>query len=150
MEGFWQYGPCGFHGERRQERGFSSVERIATNENQGEFQLFLGGVDFSDVAKIAGAVTACHNCGYRTPAYSVTFEGPISGRGLPFRRMCVLFEVRDAGNIAQDSPGDPLRQSQHSRQLREIAGFPSCERYLNLPVFGHHGVRIPVKLPTTT
>jgi hypothetical protein len=41
MEGFWQYGPCGFHGERRQERGFSSVERIATNENQEVFQIFF-------------------------------------------------------------------------------------------------------------
>jgi hypothetical protein len=67
MEGFWQYGPCGFHGERRQGRGFSSVKRIATNENQEVFQIFSGGVDFSDSARIAGSVTACHSSGYSIP-----------------------------------------------------------------------------------
>jgi len=67
MEGFWQYGSCGFHGEGRQERGFSSVERITTNENQEVFQIFLWRVDFSDVARIAGPVTACHSSGYSIP-----------------------------------------------------------------------------------
>jgi len=57
--------------------------------------------------------------------------------------MRALIGVHDAGNIAQGSPGDPLRQSQHSRKLQEVAGFPGYERYLNLTVFGPHGVRIP-------
>jgi DNA-binding transcriptional LysR family regulator len=39
----------------------------------------------------------------------------------------VLIEVRDAGSIAQAAPGDPVRQSQYSRQLRELSEFFGCE-----------------------
>ena len=55
------------------------------------------------------------------------FEALFSERGLSLDRLKVLIEVRDAGSIAQAAPGDPVRQSQYSRQLRELAEFFGCE-----------------------
>jgi DNA-binding transcriptional LysR family regulator len=55
------------------------------------------------------------------------FEKLFSERGLSLDRLRVLVEVHDAGSIAQAAPGDPIRQSQHSRQLRELAEFFGCE-----------------------
>ncbi|EIP98934.1 transcriptional regulator [Opitutaceae bacterium TAV1] len=55
------------------------------------------------------------------------FEKFFSERGLSLDRMRVLVEVHDAGSIAQAAPGDPIRQSQYSRQLRELSEFFGCE-----------------------
>ena len=55
------------------------------------------------------------------------FETLFSERGLSLDRLKVLIEVRDAGSIAQAVPGDPVRQSQYSRQLRELSEFFGCE-----------------------
>jgi len=55
------------------------------------------------------------------------FEKLFSERGLSLDRMRVLIEVHDAGSIAQAAPGDPIRQSQYSRQLRELSEFFGCE-----------------------
>jgi DNA-binding transcriptional LysR family regulator len=55
------------------------------------------------------------------------FENLFSERGLSFDRLKVLIEVHDAGSIAQDAPGDSVRQSQYSRQLRELSEFFGCE-----------------------
>jgi DNA-binding transcriptional LysR family regulator len=55
------------------------------------------------------------------------FESLFSERGLSLERLKVLIEVRDAGSIAQAAPGDPVRQSQYSRQLRELSEFFGCE-----------------------
>lgn len=55
------------------------------------------------------------------------FEALFSERGLSLDRLKVLIEVRDAGSIAQAAPGDIVRQSQYSRQLRELAEFFGCE-----------------------
>jgi DNA-binding transcriptional LysR family regulator len=55
------------------------------------------------------------------------FEALFSERGLSLDRLKVLIEVRDAGSIAQAAPGDPVRQSQFSRQLRELSEFFGCE-----------------------
>jgi DNA-binding transcriptional LysR family regulator len=55
------------------------------------------------------------------------FEKLFSERGLSLDRLKVLIEVRDAGSIAQAAPGDPVRQSQYSRQLRELSEFFGCE-----------------------
>jgi DNA-binding transcriptional LysR family regulator len=55
------------------------------------------------------------------------FESLFSERGLSLDRLKVLIEVRDAGSIAQAVPGDLVRQSQYSRQLRELAEFFGCE-----------------------
>jgi len=55
------------------------------------------------------------------------FESLFSERGLSLDRLKVLIEVRDAGSIAQAAPGDPVRQSQYSRQLRELSEFFACE-----------------------
>lgn len=51
------------------------------------------------------------------------FEKLFSERGLSLDRMRVLVEVHNAGSIAQAAPGDPIRQSQYSRQLRELSEF---------------------------
>jgi DNA-binding transcriptional LysR family regulator len=55
------------------------------------------------------------------------FESLFSERGLSLDRLKVLIEVRDAGSIAQAAPGDLVRQSQYSRQLRELSEFFGCE-----------------------
>jgi DNA-binding transcriptional LysR family regulator len=55
------------------------------------------------------------------------FEPLFAERGLSLDRLKVLVEVHDAGSIAQAAPGDPIRQSQYSRQLRELAEFFGCE-----------------------
>jgi len=55
------------------------------------------------------------------------FENLFAERGLSLDRLKVLIEVRDAGSIAQAAPGDPVRQSQYSRQLRELSEFFGCE-----------------------
>ena len=55
------------------------------------------------------------------------FESLFSERGLSLDRLKVLIEVRDAGSIAQAAPGDSVRQSQYSRQLRELSEFFGCE-----------------------
>lgn len=55
------------------------------------------------------------------------FETLFSERGLSLDRLKVLIEVRDAGSIAQAAPSDPVRQSQYSRQLRELSEFFGCE-----------------------
>lgn len=55
------------------------------------------------------------------------FESLFSERGLSLDRLKVLIEVRDAGSIAQAAPADPVRQSQYSRQLRELSEFFGCE-----------------------
>ncbi|MBI5769449.1 MAG: LysR family transcriptional regulator [Verrucomicrobia bacterium] len=55
------------------------------------------------------------------------FESLFSERGLSLDRLKVLIEVHDAGSIAQAAPGDPVRQSQYSRQLRELSEFFGCE-----------------------
>lgn len=55
------------------------------------------------------------------------FENLFAERGLSLDRMKVLVEVHAAGSIAQAAPGDPVRQSQYSRQLRELSEFFGCE-----------------------
>jgi DNA-binding transcriptional LysR family regulator len=55
------------------------------------------------------------------------FESLFSERGLSLDRLKVLIEVRDAGSIAQAAPGDAVRQSQFSRQLRELSEFFGTE-----------------------
>ena len=55
------------------------------------------------------------------------FEKLFSERGLSLDRLRALVEVHDAGSIAQAAPGDLIRQSQYSRQLREISEFFGCE-----------------------
>jgi DNA-binding transcriptional LysR family regulator len=55
------------------------------------------------------------------------FEKLFAERGLSFDRLRALIEVHDAGSIAQAAPGDPIRQSQYSRQLREVSEFFGCE-----------------------
>lgn len=62
-----------------------------------------------------------------TPDSIVMFESLFTERGLSLDRLKVLIEVHDAGGIAQAVPGDSVRQSQYSRQLRELAEFFGVE-----------------------
>jgi DNA-binding transcriptional LysR family regulator len=55
------------------------------------------------------------------------FESLFANRGLSLDRLRALVEVHDAGSIAHAAPGDPVRQSQYSRQLREISEFFGVE-----------------------
>ncbi|NUP09272.1 MAG: LysR family transcriptional regulator [Polyangiaceae bacterium] len=47
-------------------------------------------------------------------------------RGLSLDRLRSFLEVAEAGSIARASQGDPVRQSQLSRQLSELEGFFGC------------------------
>jgi DNA-binding transcriptional LysR family regulator len=51
------------------------------------------------------------------------YQSLFDDRGLSLDRLRALLEVRDAGSIAEAAPGDPIRQSQYSRQLRELSEF---------------------------
>ena len=55
------------------------------------------------------------------------FESLFSQRGLSLDRLRVLLEVHDAGGISQAVPGNPVRHSQYSRQLRELSEFFGTE-----------------------
>jgi DNA-binding transcriptional LysR family regulator len=55
------------------------------------------------------------------------FDVLFAERGFSMDRLRVLVEVQSAGSIAQAVPGDPVRQSQYSRQLRELSEFFGCE-----------------------
>lgn len=51
------------------------------------------------------------------------YQSLFDDRGLSLDRLRALLEVRDAGSIAEAAPGDPVRQSQYSRQIRELSEF---------------------------
>ena len=51
------------------------------------------------------------------------YESLFDDRGLSLDRLRALLEVCDAGSIAEAAPGDPIRQSQYSRQIRELSEF---------------------------
>jgi DNA-binding transcriptional LysR family regulator len=55
------------------------------------------------------------------------YESLFSEGGLSLERLRVLIEVHDAGSISRTAPGDAVRQSQYSRQLRELSEFFGCE-----------------------
>jgi len=55
------------------------------------------------------------------------FELLFSESGLSLERLRVLIEVHDAGSIARTAPGNEVRHSQYSRQLRELSAFFGCE-----------------------
>jgi DNA-binding transcriptional LysR family regulator len=55
------------------------------------------------------------------------FERLFAKRGLSLDRMKVLLEVGDAGSIVQAAGADPVRQSQYSRQLKELEEYFGVE-----------------------
>jgi DNA-binding transcriptional LysR family regulator len=93
--------------------GFGITRRHATRVIQAfKSTFFLDGAP--DLPRLA-VVVANPTC--RSPLNATKRVG----------RLKVLIEVRDAGSIAQAAPGDPVRQSQYSRQLRELSEFFGCE-----------------------
>lgn len=70
---------------------------------------------------------SCHANSDSIPDFLIMFEDLFAERGLSLDRMKVLVEVHAAGSIAQAAPLDPVRQSQYSRQLRELSEFFGCE-----------------------
>ena len=55
------------------------------------------------------------------------FEKLFKGGGLSLDRLRVLCEVAEAGSIATAAKGNPVRQSQYSRQLKELEDFFEVE-----------------------
>lgn len=55
------------------------------------------------------------------------FESLFSNRGLSLDRLRSFLEMAEAGGIAKAAPGDPVRQSQISRQIRELEEFFGAE-----------------------
>ena len=55
------------------------------------------------------------------------FEKLLARRGLSLDRLRVLCEVGDAGSIARAAGSDPARQSQFSRQLKQLEDFFEVE-----------------------
>src|SRR5687768_15228389 len=59
----------------------------------------------------------------------------VKGR-LSLERMRTLVEVASAGSISKAAPGDPTRQSQYSRQLKEL------EEFFGTELAARHGRRL--------
>ena len=55
------------------------------------------------------------------------FESLFSKSGLSLDRLRSFLEMAEAGGIAKAAPGDPVRQSQISRQIRELEEFFGTE-----------------------
>lgn len=55
------------------------------------------------------------------------FDSLFSKRGLSLDRLRGFLEMAGAGSIAKAAPGDPVRQSQISRQIRELEEFFGTE-----------------------
>lgn len=55
------------------------------------------------------------------------FERLFAKRGLSLDRLRVLIEVREAGSIVKAAGNDPVRQSQYSRQLKELEEYFGVE-----------------------
>lgn len=76
------------------------------------------------------------------------FERLFSESGLSLDRLRVLVEIAEAGSIAAAAGDDPVRQSQFSRQLRELAEFFGVElakragRTIKLTVEGENLARL--------
>jgi DNA-binding transcriptional LysR family regulator len=66
------------------------------------------------------------------------YDSIFISRGLSLGRLKVLLEVDEAGSISGAAESNPVRQSQYSRQLKELESFFGCEltlrdgRYLRL------------------
>ena len=72
-----------------------------------------------------GGVTIAETAGLGY--WSVMFEKLFARGGLSMDRLRVLCEVAEAGGIARAAGGDPVRQSQFSRQLKELEDFFEIE-----------------------
>ncbi|MEM6885463.1 MAG: LysR family transcriptional regulator [Verrucomicrobiota bacterium] len=59
--------------------------------------------------------------------YIVMFENLFLERGLSLDRLKSFIEVHEAGGIARAAVGDPVRQSQYSRQIKELEEFFGVE-----------------------
>jgi DNA-binding transcriptional LysR family regulator len=59
--------------------------------------------------------------------WKVMFESLFSQSGLSLDRLRSFLEMAEAGGISKAAPGDPVRQSQISRQIRELEGFFGTE-----------------------
>jgi len=57
------------------------------------------------------------------PYYSVMFTKLFAESGLSLDRLRSLLEVGIAGSIVKAADGDPVRQSQYSRQIKELEDF---------------------------
>jgi len=55
------------------------------------------------------------------------FENLFLQRGLSLDRLKAFIEVHEAGGIARAAVGDPVRQSQYSRQIKELEEFFGTE-----------------------
>src|SRR5689334_689413 len=108
--------------------GFEGYNGRCPERIKGGNEVFLaGGGRRFDGGDATTHAQACHNDSRIIPDYPVMFENLFSDRGLSIDRLRVLVEVHDAGGIAQAAPGDPVRQSQYSRQLRELSEFFGVE-----------------------
>lgn len=86
----------------------------------------LAGVMF-DLCILRQFGSSYHACFGRIHDFIVMFISLLSERGLSLDRLHVLLKVHEAGSIAAAAPGDPVRQSQFSRQLRELSEYFGSE-----------------------
>src|SRR5687768_401762 len=57
------------------------------------------------------------------------FSKLFTAGGLSFDRLRVLLEVSASGSITKAANGDPVKQSQYSRQIKELEGSLICRLY---------------------
>src|SRR5436190_1180932 len=61
------------------------------------------------------------------PDCRVMFDRLLSRRGLSFDRLRSLVDFAETGSITRAARGDPNRQSQYSRQIKELEQFFGIE-----------------------
>jgi DNA-binding transcriptional LysR family regulator len=55
------------------------------------------------------------------------YEKLLTRRGLSFERLRALLELAEAGSLVRAAQGDPIRQSQYSRQISELENYFEVE-----------------------
>lgn len=106
-------------------KGYNGSGQTKIKGESEEFPISLAAVGTQRT--IADWRKSCHANSVSIPDLLIMFDSLFAERGLSLDRLKVLVEVHDAGSIAQAAPGDPVRQSQYSRQLRELSEFFGCE-----------------------
>src|SRR3954468_19075764 len=73
------------------------------------------------------------------------YENLLSRRGLSFDRLNVLLELENAGSLAKAAKGNEVRQTQYSRQIKELSehfGVALAERQGRELKLTEHGRRL--------
>jgi DNA-binding transcriptional LysR family regulator len=60
---------------------------------------------------------------YKRPDSKVMFQHLFARSGLSLERLNVLLELEEAGSLVKAAKGDEVRQTQYSRQIKQLSGY---------------------------